>query len=80
MLDMRVKYALQSHPAHMRNKLKDFRAARSWSQAELGERLSVSRQTINAIETDKYDPSLPLAFKIARLFGRRIEDIFDAPK
>ncbi|HJU27015.1 MAG TPA: helix-turn-helix transcriptional regulator, partial [Rhodanobacteraceae bacterium] len=51
-----------------------------WSQGELGERLDVSRQTINAIETGKYDPSLPLAFKIARLFGSRIETIFDPGK
>jgi len=54
------------------------RAARDWSQAELGQRLSVSRQTINAIETEKYDPSLPLAFKIAKLFDARIEDIFES--
>jgi len=50
---------------------------RGWSQAELGERLNVSRQTINAIETDRYDPSLPLAFKVAALFGLKIEDVFD---
>lgn len=50
---------------------------RNWSQAELGEHLDVSRQAVNAIETGKYDPSLPLAFKIARLFGRPIEEIFD---
>ena len=54
------------------------RAARDWSQAELGQRLSVSRQTINAIETEKYDPSLPLAFRIAKLFDARIEDIFES--
>lgn len=53
------------------------RAEREWSQATLAEQLQVSRQTVNAIETGKYDPSLPLAFKIARLFGRRIEDIFE---
>lgn len=53
------------------------RAIRGWSQADLAERLGVSRQTVNAIETGKYDPSLPLAFAIARLFGQRIEDIFD---
>lgn len=53
------------------------RAERNWSQAELGGRLGVSRQAVNAIETGKYDPSLPLAFKLARLFGMRIEDIFD---
>ncbi len=60
----------------MKNRLKLLRAKRDWSQAELGERLEVSRQTINAIETEKYDPSLPLAFKIARLFKTRIEEIF----
>lgn len=61
----------------MKTILKSLRAERAWSQAALGERLDVSRQTINAIETGKYDPSLPLAFKIARLFGRPIEEIFD---
>ena len=61
----------------MKNRLKVLRAERDWSQAELGSRLGVSRQAINAIETGKYDPSLPLAFKIARLFGQPIEDIFD---
>ena len=61
----------------MKNKLKVLRAERDWSQAELAEQLSVSRQTVNALETGKYDPSLPLAFKIAELFGTRIEDVFD---
>ena len=61
----------------MRNDLRERRAARDWSQGDLAERLGVSRQTVNAIETGKYDPSLPLAFKIARLFGKRIEDVFD---
>ncbi len=61
----------------MKNRLKALRAERGWSQAELAERLDVSRQSVNAIETDKYDPSLPLAFKIARLFGQSIEAIFD---
>jgi putative transcriptional regulator len=61
----------------MKNSLRALRAQREWSQAELASRLDVSRQTINAIETGKYDPSLPLAFKIARLFERGIEDIFD---
>ena len=61
----------------MRNTLAVLRAARGWTQAELGERLEVSRQTINALERGKYDPSLPLAFKIARLFGQRIEEVFD---
>ncbi len=61
----------------MKNRLKVLRAERDWSQAELGARLDVSRQAINAIETGKYDPSLPLAFRIARLFDSRIEEIFD---
>ena len=61
----------------MKNRLKALRAERGWSQAELAERLDVSRQTVNAIETGKYDPSLPLAFKIARLFGKPIETIFE---
>jgi putative transcriptional regulator len=66
----------------MKNRLRVLRAEREWSQAELAERLGVSRQTVNAIETEKYDPSLPLAFKVARLFARPIEEIFsdgDAP-
>ena len=61
----------------MKNKLKVLRAERDWSQAELADRLSVSRQTVNALETGKYDPSLPLAFKVAQLFDMRIEDVFD---
>ena len=61
----------------MKNRLRVLRAERNWSQAELAGRLDVSRQAINAIETGKYDPSLPLAFKIGRLFGMRIEEIFD---
>lgn len=60
----------------MKNRLRQLRAERGWSQGELAERLGVSRQTVNAVETEKYDPSLPLAFNVARLFGRRIEDIF----
>jgi putative transcriptional regulator len=60
----------------MKNHLRDLRAERGWSQADLAEKLDVSRQTVNAIETEKYDPSLPLAFKIAELFGMRIEEIF----
>ncbi len=60
----------------MKNRLKVLRAERDWSQADLAEKLEVSRQTINAIETGKFDPSLPLAFKIARLFGQAIEEIF----
>ena len=62
----------------LKSRLKALRAERNWSQADLAEKLGVSRQTVNAIETEKYDPSLPLAFKIARLFGRRIEEIFQA--
>lgn len=61
----------------MRNDIKARRAERRWSQAELGKALGVSRQTVIAIENDKYDPSLPLAFAIARLFEVRIEDVFD---
>lgn len=61
----------------MRNRLKVLRAERDWSQADLADRLAVSRQSINAIETGKYDPSLPLAFKIARVFGLPIEAIFE---
>jgi putative transcriptional regulator len=60
----------------MQNKLKVLRAERNWSQAELAERLGVSRQTVNALETGKYDPSLPLTFKIARIFQLPIEEIF----
>ena len=60
----------------MNNRLKVLRAERNWSQAELADRLGVSRQTVNALETGRYDPSLPLAFKIARIFGQAIEAIF----
>ncbi|TCM18649.1 Xre family transcriptional regulator [Novosphingobium sp. PhB165] len=60
----------------MKNRLKVLRAERGWSQQDLAERLEVSRQSVNAIETGKYDPSLPLAFRIAELFDMRIEDIF----
>jgi putative transcriptional regulator len=61
----------------MKNRLKVLRAERDWSQADLAVRLDVSRQAVNAVETGKYDPSLPLAFKIARLFDLPIEEIFD---
>lgn len=61
----------------MKNRLRVLRAERDWSQLELGGRLGVSRQAVNAIETGKHDPSLPLAFRIARLFDLRIEEIFD---
>lgn len=60
----------------MKNRLKVLRAGRDWTQADLAQALEVSRQTINAIETGKYDPSLPLAFRLARLFELSIEDIF----
>lgn len=60
----------------MENRLKDLRAERNWSQGDLAERLDVSRQTVNSLERGKYDPSLPLAFKIADVFGLAIEDIF----
>jgi putative transcriptional regulator len=63
----------------MNNRLKALRAERGWSQGDLAERLEVSRQSVNAIETGRYDPSLPLAFKIAELFGLSIEDIFTSP-
>ena len=60
----------------MKNRLPQLRAERGWTQADLAQRVSVSRQTINAIETGKFDPSLPLAFRLARLFDLRIEDLF----
>jgi len=61
----------------MTNRLRVLRAENSWSQADLATKLEVSRQSVNAIETGKYDPSLPLAFKIAKLFGKTIEEIFE---
>jgi putative transcriptional regulator len=60
----------------MNNRLRELRAARRWSQADLADRLDVSRQTVNAVETGRYDPSLPLAFKIAATFEQSIEDVF----
>ena len=60
----------------MNNRVRELRENQRWSQAQLAELLDVSRQTVNAIETGKYDPSLPLAFRIARMFGKRIETIF----
>lgn len=60
----------------MRNSLKELRAERNWTQADLADRLDVSRQTVNAIEKEKFDPSLPVAFRIARLFDLTIEEIF----
>jgi putative transcriptional regulator len=61
----------------MNNRLRVLRAERAWSQADLAAKLEVSRQSVNAIETGKYDPSLPLAFRIAKLFGAKIEEIFE---
>lgn len=61
----------------MNNRLRVLRAEHGWSQADLADKLEVSRQSVNAIETGKYDPSLPLAFRLARLFGKRIEEIFE---
>jgi putative transcriptional regulator len=61
----------------MKSRLRELRAERSWSQAKLAEHLKVSRQTVNAIETGKYDPSLPLAFRIAHLFDTTVEEVFD---
>ena len=63
----------------VKNRLRVLRAEREWSQQELADRLAVSRQSVNAIETGKYDPSLPLAFRIAELFDRPIEEIFVSP-
>jgi putative transcriptional regulator len=74
MLDSTVKHVLQW--VFMENRLRELRAERGWSQQQLAEQVGVSRQTINAIETQRYDPSLPLAFKLARIFGCRIEKIF----
>ncbi len=61
----------------VKNRLRELRATKGWSQGDLADQLGVSRQSINALETEKFDPSLPLAFKIARLFGKRIEDVFE---
>ena len=61
----------------MKSTLRELRALREWSQSDLADKLGVSRQTVNAIETEKYDPSLPLAFKVARLFKQPIEGIFE---
>lgn len=63
----------------MKNRLKALRAERGWSQVDLADRLEVSRQSVIAIETGRYDPSLPLAFKIAELFGLAVEDVFTSP-
>jgi putative transcriptional regulator len=61
----------------MKNRLRELRAAKAWSQSDLADQLGVSRQTVNAVETGKYDPSLPLAFKVARLFKLPIEEVFE---
>ena len=63
----------------MKNRLRTLRAERGWSQGDLADRLEVSRQSVNAIETGRYDPSLPLAFRIAELLGLAIEEIFTSP-
>lgn len=62
----------------MKNRIRVLRAERDWSQAEVADRLGIARQTVNALETGKYAPSLPLAFKISKLFSKPVEDIFDA--
>jgi putative transcriptional regulator len=62
----------------MKNILRKLRTTKEWSQSDLAEKLGVSRQTVNAIETEKYDPSLPLAFRMARVFNLTVEDIFEA--
>lgn len=61
----------------MKNRLRELRTGKGWSQGDLADKLAVSRQTINAIETEKYDPSLPLAFRMAKLFKLRVEELFD---
>src|ERR1017187_235203 len=71
----RNQHAVSSEEVPVKNRLRDLRAELGWSQAELADRLEVSRQSVNAIETGKYDPSLPLAFKLARLFAITIEEI-----
>ena len=75
LLGFRRLHAGQS-PLQMKNKLREMRATKEWSQSDLAEKLEVSRQTVNAIETGRYDPSLPLAFKLAGVFKVAIEDIF----
>jgi putative transcriptional regulator len=75
---LRHRIVFLSVEVSVKNRLRELRAAKEWSQSDLADKLEVSRQTINAIETEKYDPSLPLAFKVARLFKLKIEDIFEA--
>ena len=77
--DKEALRALLPEGVNVENRLRLLRAARNWSQQDLAGRLEVSRQSVNAIETGKYDPSLPLAFRIAELFDRSIEDIFVSP-
>jgi putative transcriptional regulator len=77
-MDRRSRAGPQALP--VRNRVRDLRSERGWSQTELGERLGVSRQTVNAIENERYDPSLPLAFVIARVFALPIEEIFIGKK
>ncbi|MGH3381990.1 MAG: transcriptional regulator [Actinoallomurus sp.] len=78
--DLDRRTDLQDAADPMRNRLRELRATRRWSQADLADRLDVSRQTVNAIETGRFDPSLPLAFKIAAVFEGRIEDLFFPPE
>jgi putative transcriptional regulator len=66
---------VEIHP--LKNRLRELRAEQGWSQADLAGKLGVSRQSVNAIETGRFDPSLPLAFKLAKLFGKRIEEVFE---
>lgn len=87
MIIYKASFTYKWRPTHdfcaevrLKNRLRVLRVERGWSQAQLAERLGVSRQTINAIETGRYDPSLPLAFKIARLFGQLIEQVFEPEK
>lgn len=74
-LDCRLRHRAVAIP--VKNRLRVLRAERNWSQADLAKHLNVSRQTVNAIETEKYDPSLPLAFRMGRVFGQSIEEIFE---
>jgi len=69
-----------SAPLQVKNRVREWRLERGWSQAELAQMLSVSRQTVNAIENERYDPSLPLAFDIAHVFNCLIEDVFQSPR
>ena len=73
---MPVKNVLQDGERSLENRVRDHRERAGWSQGELARRLGVSRQTINAVETDKYDPSLPLALRMARLFGLEVRELF----